>query len=216
MVSKKYKKIVNFGCSVSKLDENFEDSYGNLVSIKFDAHWHKEFEDITSNEKILGEVFNYFNNNDNLIDRTLAIIQLTSLNNKTVYYKYTDEPTTLYHLDFSKNPFNNERVNYPLYKYYDNYISHIYNIESEYDYMSKLIRLYTNFLKEKKIDVLWLPFEWKHNKHIDDCNFLLIEGDSIKEWSLKNNFVKYNEEDIPYLNKKGHKKLSEIIYQNII
>lgn len=242
----KYDLILGFGCSftegggldnpnvykfINKINDDsigflhpdtikfrYKNNFISYLSELFKCDYINFGESMSSNDLIFQKIYDYFKGNT-INKRILCIGQVTMFTRQNVYYEFVKEVVKLNRLEFSDPPFNNDEKYKPLYQYYENYLSFIYNEDIVVSNLEKNIELYDNWLRYKGIDTLWLSYDGNSTQFNESDKFIKFNGDNLGAWAEKN---KLRIMDIPncpvpdpHLNLEGHKEVARLMYQKI-
>lgn len=243
---KKYDLIIGFGCSFMEgggldnrniykflnninltievdikdcLNFKYKNNFITFLAEKLKCESFNFGESMSSNDLIFKKIYEYFKEYQPDNGNILVIGQISMLSRQYVYYDYLKKYMKLNRLIFSDPPFLNQEINRPLFNYYENYLSFIYNEEEAYNNVLKNIDLYSNWLNSKKIDTIWLSYDGNPNQFIESNNFIKFNGDNIGAWAQKNkmrlcDIPNINSDDL-HLSIEGHKIIANTIYEKI-
>lgn len=242
----KYDLVIGFGCSFTEgggldnpnvykfikninddtigfmhpdvLDFKYKNNFISYLGELFDCEYINFGESMSSNDLIFQKIYDYFKGND-INKRILCVGQLTMFTRQTVYYEHTNEMVKLNRIEFTDPPFHNDEKYRVLHNYYTNYLSFIYNENIAVSNLEKNIELYDNWLRNKKIDTLWLSYDGNPSQFNESDKFIKFDNNNLGGWAQQN---KLRIMDIPncpvpdpHLNLEGHMEVAKLIYQKI-
>ncbi len=241
---KKYDLIVGIGCSfmegggldnpeihkiLNGLDEVASDEirerfkYTNnfiaYLSELLDCKYINFGESQSSNDLIFKKTYEYFNFiND--ASNVLFVGQLSMFTRQYIYYDYAKKFVKLNRGEFSDAPFYGSPEFKPLFDYYKNYLSFIYNEDNVIVNLEKDIDLYTIWLKNKNVDCIWLSYDGAPNQFVESDNFIKFDGDNMGAWAEKNklrlcDLAELKTGDL-HMNIEAHKLVAQKIYNKIV
>lgn len=242
---KKYDLIVGIGCSfmegggldnveIHKKLNNLSEIASNDVREKFkyennfiaflakllNCNYINLGESMSSNDFIFRKIYDYFrfvNLDENV--NILFVGQLSMFSRQYLYYDYAKKFVKLNRPEFSDPPFYGSPEFKPLYDYYKNYLSFIYNEDDTVLNLEKNMELYTNYLKNKNIDCIWLAYDGTAVQFTDTDNFIKFDGDNLGAFIEKNKLrlcdvVELETGDL-HMTIEGHKIVADRIYKKI-
>lgn len=242
---KKYDLIVGIGCSfmegggldnieIHKKLNNLSEIASNDVREKFkyennfiaflakllNCNYINLGESMSSNDLIFRKIYDYFrfvNLDENI--NILFLGQLSMFSRQYVYYDYAKKFVKLNRPEFSDPPFYGSPEFKPLYDYYKNYLSFIYNEDDTVLHLEKNMELYTNYLKNKNVDCIWLAYDGTPSQFIDSDNFIKFDGDNLGAFIEKNKLrlcdvVELETGDL-HMTIEGHKIVADRIYKKL-
>lgn len=242
---KKYDLIVGIGCSfmegggldnieIHKKLNNLSEIASNDVREKFkyennfiaflakllNCNYINLGESMSSNDLIFRKIYDYFrfvNLDENI--NILFVGQLSMFSRQYVYYDYAKKFVKLNRPEFSDPPFYGSPEFKPLYDYYKNYLSFIYNEDDTVLHLEKNMELYTNYLKNKNVDCIWLAYDGTPSQFIDSDNFIKFDGDNLGAFIEKNKLrlcdvVELETGDL-HMTIEGHKIVADRIYKKL-
>jgi lysophospholipase L1-like esterase len=136
-----------------------------------------------------------------------------------VYYDYIKDFVKLNRPVFNDPPFSNSAEFKPLFDFYKNYLSFIYNENVAISNLEKNMELYSQWLNNRRIDTLWLSYDGTPIHFKESDTFIKFDGENLGAWALKN---KMRIIDVPncniddlHLNLDGHRKVANMIYNKL-
>ena len=244
---KKYDIIVGIGCSfmegggldnpeihkiINKLDEIASDDdrerfkYTNnfiaYLSELLDCSYVNLAESQSSNDLIFKKIHNYFrfihNSEDKL--KILFVGQLSMFTRQHIYYDYAKKYVKLNRAEFTDAPFYGSPEFKPLFDYYKNYLSFVYNEDKNISDLEKNIELYTTWLNSKDVDCIWLSYDGNPNQFVESDNFIKFDGDNMGAWAEKNklrlcDISELNTDDL-HMSMEAHRIVADKIYKKLL
>lgn len=243
---KKYDLIVGIGCSfmegggldnteIHKKLNNLSETASNDIREKFkyennfiaflgkllNCNYINLGESMSSNDLIFRKIYDYFrfvNLDENI--NILFVGQLSMFSRQYVYYDYAKKFVKLNRPEFSDPPFYGSPEFKPLYDYYKNYLSFIYNEDDTVLNLEKNIELYTNYLKNKNVDCIWLAYDGTPTQFTESDNFIKFNGDNLGAFIEKNKLrlcdISELETGDLHMTIEGHKIVAEKIYKKLL
>jgi hypothetical protein len=244
---KKYDLIVGIGCSfmegggldnpdihkalngldeIASIDDRERFKYKNnfiaYLAEKLNCGYVNLAESQSSNDLIFKKIYDYFRfiNQATTDTNILFIGQLSMFTRQYVYYDYIKKFVKLNRGEFSDPPFFGSPEFKPLFDYYKNYLSFLYNENNVISNLEKDMELYTVWLKNKKVDCLWLSYDGAPNQFVESENFIKFDGDNLGAWVSINKLRLCDIDTLKtgdlHMSIEAHKIVAEKIYNKII
>ena len=200
----------------------YENNFISFLSKFLNCNYINLGESMSSNDLIFKKIYDYFrfiNNTDEKV-KILFVGQLSMFTRQHVYYDYAKKFVKINRAEFSDPPFYGSPEFKPLYDYYKNYLSFIYNETDVVYNLEKNMELYTNYLKNKDVDCIWLAYDGTPSQFIDSDNFIKFDGDNLGAFIEKNKLrlcdvTELKTEDL-HMTIEGHKIIAEKIYKKLL
>lgn len=198
----------------------YENNFIAFLSKLLNCNYINLGESMSSNDLIFRKIYDYFrfiNLDENI--NILFVGQLSMFSRQYVYYDYTKKFVKLNRPEFSDPPFYGSTEFKPLYDYYKNYLSFIYNEDDTILNLEKNMELYTNYLKNKNVDCIWLAYDGTPVQFTDTDNFIKFDGDNLGAFIEKNKLrlcdvVELETGDL-HMTIEGHKIVADRIYKKL-
>lgn len=100
-------------------------------------------------------------------------------------------------------------------KYYELYVTRFYDSRYACNKLLQEIDVYNEWLKNKNIDVLWLPFEMDMEKCPKDSHFVDFDGYSLSEFTIRNKLLLSDLENVTINDKHFSPHGNEVIANKI-
>jgi len=244
---KKYDLIIGIGCSfmegggldnteihklLNGLDEiaskevrekfKYENNFIAYLSKLLNCNYINFGESMASNDLIFRKIYDYFRFSNHMDENVniLFVGQLSMFQRMHIYYDYAKRFTKLNRVEFTDPPFYGSSEFKPLYDFYKNYLSFIYNENDIVYNLERNMDLYTNYLENKNVDCIWLSYDGTTQQFVDSNNFIKFNGDNLGAFIEKNKLRlcdvnELNTGDL-HISIKGHKIVAEKIYKKLL
>lgn len=195
--------------------------FSKLVSEHFNCDYVNLAESCNSNDNIFQSTFDYVESNIDKLseyENVICFIQTTMAQRKTIWYNNIKH--NLNSFDKNNYPFNDKESKYEtLRKWYELYITDIFDEKIEAKYNKKQIYTIREYLKSKNIKVYFMIYSDEELTNIlNDTDYIKFNEYTQLMQFVDNNKLKISD-DIDsrdtHFSINGHKKIAEILIKTI-